>query len=47
MKIQSYGVSQPRNQEAVVTFVKVNFSDLVSDREDDEGLEGIWKQEMT
>ena len=38
------GVPQPRNQDTELAFVQVNPPDLVPVGEDDEGLEGVWRE---
>ena len=43
VEIQGDGVPQPRDQHAELSLVEVNPPDLMAVGEDDEGLEGIWR----
>lgn len=47
VEVESDGVAKAGHEQAVVTFMKVDSSDLVPNREDNEGLKGIWEMEET
>lgn len=47
MEVESDGVAKAGHEQAVVTFMKVNSSDLMPNGKDNEGLKGIWETEET